>query len=223
MPARTPGRPARVVLLALVVAGSLGACSAPDPVPAPASARAASSAPPAPSTPATDPAAPTPAAAPLTLHPEGRIDGFPPNAPEADVVAHLTERLGAAPETLDAEHACAPAGQPGRLLAWPGLRLAVLTTDPEGGDTDPYVGGWALLDDEGGAPELATAEGLRVGDPEARITELYPAAVGSDGAPDGARSWLTRGAAGDHTIVVTGEGAAAAVGAIGSRYVCDAG
>ncbi|WP_258724143.1 hypothetical protein [Cellulomonas sp. NS3] len=217
---RTPRRPARVALLALLAAGSLVACTAPGPAPVPTSAPTAS---PAPSAPATETATPTPAPAALTFHPEGRIDDFPPNAPEADVVSYLTERLGAGPETLDAEYACEPAGQPGRFLAWPGLRLFVLTTDPEGGETDPYVGGWSLHDEDGGDPASATAEGLRIGDPEERITELYPAAVRGEGEPGGERWWYTRDDDGGYTVVAPDEGAGATVGAIASGYYCTAG
>lgn len=224
MTRRTAGRLARVPLLSLLAVASLGACTAPDPAPEPAPAPTASSAPttaPAPAEPAA--ADPAPSVAALVLHPEGRIDDFPPNAPEAEVVAHLTERLGAAPETLDAEYACAPAGQPGRFLAWPGLRVTVLTTDPEGGETEPYVGGWSLVDDEGGDPAIATAESLRLGDPEARITELYPAAVTSEENVGGARWWFTRDHDGGYTVVVPAEGDDAVVGAIASGYLCPAG
>lgn len=222
MTRRSPGRPARAALLALLAAGSLVACTAPEQEPAPTSAPTASSAPPAPTASATEPAAPTPTPDALTFHPEGRIDDFPPNAPEADVVAHLTERLGSAPETLDDEYACDTAGQSGRLLKWPGLRVFVLTADPEGGATDPYVGGWSLHRGEGGDPASATAEGLRIGDPEERISALYPSAVSGDPMSEGDRWWYTRDDDGGYTVVASGDGAGAVVAAIGSGFLCTA-
>ena len=172
MTRRVPGRPVRAILLPLLAVASLAACTGSDPSPAPTSA--ASAGPSSSSGPTAEPtpSAADPTTAPLALHPEGRIDDFPPNAPESDVVAHLTERLGSAPETLDDEYACDTAGLPGRFLGWPGLRLFVLTTDPEGGETDPYVGGWSLHQGEGGDPASGTAEGLRIGDPEERISAL---------------------------------------------------
>ncbi|GEA89800.1 hypothetical protein [Cellulomonas cellasea] len=219
MTRRSPGRPARAALLTLLAVGSLVACTGPDPAPAPTTAPTASSAPSTPAATASEPAAPAPTADALTFHPEGRIDDFPPNAPEADVVAHLTERLGAGPETLDAEYACDTAGQPGRLLGWPGLRVFVLTSDPEGGETAPYVGGWSLLDEEGGDPASATAEGLRIGDPEDRVAELYPSAVNGEPSADGQRWWYTRDDGG-YTVIASDEGAGAVVGAIGSGFLC---
>ncbi|MBB2924124.1 hypothetical protein [Cellulomonas cellasea] len=221
MTRRVPGRPATAVLVPLLAVAALAACTGSDPSPAPTSA--ASAGPSSSSGPTAEPtpSAADPTTAPLALHPEGRIDDFPPNAPEADVVAHLTERLGAAPETLDAQYACEPAGQPGRFLAWPGLRLYVLTSDPEGGETDPYVGGWSLHDEDGGDPALATVEGLRIGDPQDRITELYPEAVSSTSEPEDAWWWDTRGDGG-YTVVAPDEGSGPAVGVIASGYFCTA-
>ncbi|MGW6132189.1 hypothetical protein ACWFNE_19370 [Cellulomonas sp. NPDC055163] len=219
----TTARPARTVLVSVLVAAALGGCGAPDsgPEPDPTESVASGSGATTPTVAPTPTPSPTAAPAALAFHPEGRVGDLPANAPEAQVVELLTARLGAAPETTDAEYACKARGEAGRVLAWPGLRVLVLVADPEGGATDPYVGGWAMVVQDGTDPAVTTPEGLRTGDPGERVAELYPGSVDSPRPNPALRSWQTAPAPG-YTVVTADDGSGAKVGAIGSGYVCQA-
>ena len=196
------------------------ATPSPSPVPTPAASSTATQAPTASHT----PSPPTPAAS-LVLHENGQITDFPQNPPEADVVSYLTSVLGAAPRVVDAELACAPDGVPGRSLAWGDLGLLVRTTSDSGETVAPYVAGWLLASGGPATMNLATAAGLRLGDPQARISELYPRLTGAPWTDD--RTWLWSPEAGTSdpfvgglTIVTQDSGAGAVVTFIDGGLRC---
>jgi hypothetical protein len=204
-----PGTPLRRAVAAGVTAavlGLLGACSSDEETPSEAAAAEVTASPtrPAPSptptptptptpsaTPTADAPAPAPAPAPdagadtgtasaIALRSGGRIGEFPVEAPESDVAAYLTEVYGSEPVVEDPESACGH--DVGRRVRWGGLTVFVRSVDELGQPTTPYVAAWAVQDPAsgpGGAP-LATAEGLRVGDPVERVATLYPGVVSGE-------------------------------------------
>jgi len=149
--------------------------SAPSPTPTPT--------PVATPTPTATTTAETPGELGFTLGSDGSIGDLPLNAPEADVIAYLDARLGPH-EVADPTTACAITGDPGRLLAWGGLFVPILTEvmtspgdpgPPTYAPAPPYAGGWNLTDADLG---LRTGEGLGVGDTVATMQATYPTMPG---------------------------------------------
>jgi hypothetical protein len=144
---------------------------------------------PSPSTPVVPPADEDVADVPV-FRTGARVGDFPSNAPEADVVAYLTEVLGVQPARSDPDYACPPGMVPGRILEWPGtgVGLRVRTTDDAGGMVDPYVAAWTLMEPSA-TLGLATDAGLSAGDARDRILQLYPEAPHGEQDFSGAVQW----------------------------------
>ena len=111
----------------------------------------------------------------VQLRSGGRVGDLPAEAPEAQAVPYLTDLFGSEPTVEDPSSACGY--DVGRRIRWGDLTVFVRSVDEMGAPVDPYVAAWAV-----GEPSssLATVEGLRVGDPESRIAQLYPGAVGGE-------------------------------------------
>ncbi|UZN03315.1 hypothetical protein [Cellulomonas sp. S1-8] len=154
--------------------------------------------------PTTTPLPGDPGAAQVPVFRSGaRVSDFPANAPEAAVVAYLTERLGVEPET-EAEAACPTSGLPGRILGWPGtgVGVRVRTTDDAGGTVDPYIATWTLMEPSA-TLGLATEAGLTAGAPRERVLEVYPdATYGEDELSSGGDWWFEATDAGGSILVI---------------------
>ena len=177
---------------------------APTPVPAPA---------PVPSPDPVPEPSPTPTGPPAVAQPVfrtgGRVAHFPTRAPEAEVVAYLTQSLDVQPEVEDAAFACPPGMVPGRILEWPGtgVGLRVRTADDAGGQVEPFVAAWTLTE-PAGTLGLATESGLTAGAPRDRVVALHPDAEGGDLDLGGMVEWWysVSDAGGDLLVLGTDDG-----------------
>ena len=194
--------------------------STPTPTPTPTAAATPT---PTPTPTPTAPAEEDPAESTLfPLQPGGRVGDFPERAAELDVVAELTAVFGEPPELLSDEHACPTTNDPGRMLRWGNLTVLVRTTDDSGESVSPYVAGWWLMQKDPDHPsaDLTTPEGLGLGDPQSRITELYPAAEGGQFIDPATWSWATAPDGDGFHVVTRDEGAGLVVTTISSGYGC---
>jgi hypothetical protein len=154
----------------------------------------------------------------FALRGDGRIADFPVDAPEAQVVNFLTAQYGAEPEAADLQDLCPP----GRQWQWDELLVVVRTTDDAGQTVEPYAAGWLLFGPPSAATaRLSTPEGLRIGDPENRIPEVYPGAVAEVDATDPAStSWVTDATEPAFAIGAFDEGDGSVVDVIASGEAC---
>ncbi len=158
----------------------------------------------------------------FTLGADGSIADFPPDAPEAEVVAYLDGKLGLH-SVSDPAMACWIDNAPGRLLSWGDTLFVLIRTEVMTSPGDPgpplyapapaYVAGWNLTDDTFG---LRTAEGLGVGDTVTTLRATYPDVPGE-------LSWvppLWVWAQGTLQVLTEGGDAGDRVNQIAAGYIC---
>ena len=119
-----------------------------------------------------------------------RVGDFPSNAPEAEVVAYLSERLAVAAEAVDPSTACGRASVPGRQLSWPGtgVGLRIRTTDDDDQPVSPYVAAWTLMEPSQ-MLGLGTDSGLVVGLEKDAVPRVAPRAVYGEQEISGMLQW----------------------------------